>query len=606
MSPTPIRQVRTQLVLGVAAVLVMVWAGVAHQLGSERGEAVRVATQQGQNLARAVADQFSSYAGTVDRLLRRLRIHWIRDPVRFAEAVALEQDLRKNALQARISVIDAHGWLAYASPAQKRVFLGDREYFKAHRNRPADELRIGNPARDDASGEILIRFTRPILDKRGGFSGVLAISVSPDVFTRFYKGLELGPASLVGIMRLDNTLLLRWPDIGSSGRRVLDLPAGAAGAASSGSYIRQSGIDGVERLYSYRKFTDLPLIAGVGQGFDAVLADYRAERLLYLATGGLVSLAILGLGLLLLSKLRREEHVESALSQSEARFRSLTQLASDMYWEQDAEYRFVSASRGGPGWSIKGRSEAIGKRRWDFPYVNMTEADWARHIAALDARQPFQDLELCGLRSGRKVWVSVSGEPIFDASGAFTGYRGIGKDITARKRSEQLQTLEHVVNRSLAEASDTSSAVQSAIRAICENEGWECGRYFGWDERDGLLRLASSWSAPGAAMEQFIENSRGLTYAPGVGLAGIVWQTGRPLWVPDIAADPRVSRAGFAGDTGMRGAFVFPVIADGKPIGVLAFNSREVREPEERLLQAILVIGSQIGQFLRRRQGEDE
>src|SRR5690242_187208 len=525
MSPTPIRQVRTQLVLGVAAVLVMVWAGVAHQLGSERGEAVRVATQQGQNLARAVADQFSSYAGTVDRLLRRLRIHWIRDPVRFAEAVALEQDLRKNALQARISVIDAHGWLAYASPAQKRVFLGDREYFKAHRNRPADELRIGNPARDDASGEILIRFTRPILDKRGGFSGVLAISVSPDVFTRFYKGLELGPASLVGIMRLDNTLLLRWPDIGSSGRRVLDLPAGAAGAASSGSYIRQSGIDGVERLYSYRKFTDLPLIAGVGQGFDAVLADYRAERLLYLATGGFVSLAILWLGLLLLSKLRREERVESALSQSEARFRSLTQLATDMYWEQDSEYRFVSAAGGGPDWMAKGLVEAVGKRRWDLPFLNMTEADWAAHRELLDSRKPFQDLEMCRLDgSGRKVWISVSGEPVFDASGAFTGYRGIGKDITERKRAEQLQTLEHAVNRSLAEASDAKSAVQSAMRAICETEGWECARYFGWDAREGVLRFNASWNVPGAAIEQFIEKSRGFTYAPGVGLAGIVWQ----------------------------------------------------------------------------------
>src|SRR5262249_31669535 len=47
-------------------------------------------------------------------------------------------------------------------------------------------------------------------------------------------------------------------------------------------------------------------------------------------------------------------------------------------------------------------------------------------------------------------------------------------------------------------------------------------------------------------------------------------------------------------------------IAEGKAMGVLTFNSREVRQAEERLLQAIRVIGAQIGQFLRRQQGEDD
>src|SRR5437773_5245825 len=56
----------------------------------------------------------------------------------------------------------------------------------------------------------------------------------------------------------------------------------------------------------------------------------------------------------------------------------------------------------------------------------------------------------------------------------------------------------------------------------------------------------------------------------------------------------------------MHGAFVFPVNAEGKTIGVLAFNSRQVREPEDRLLQAIRVIGSQIGQYLRRKQAEED
>jgi diguanylate cyclase (GGDEF)-like protein/PAS domain S-box-containing protein len=129
---------------------------------------------------------------------------------------------------------------------------------------------------------------------------------------------------------------------------------------------------------------------------------------------------------------------QSELARSEQRFRSLTELSSDMYWEQDEEYRFVAAAGSGPEWVIKGRREAFGKRRWDFPYLNMSEADWAAHIALLDARRPFRDLELCRLDESRKrVWVSVSGEPVFDATGRFKGYRGVGKDITERKRGEE-------------------------------------------------------------------------------------------------------------------------------------------------------------------------
>jgi len=70
-----------------------------------------------------------------------------------------------------------------------------------------------------------------------------------------------------------------------------------------------------------------------------VLAEYRTERNVYLAAGAILTLTVLWFGAVLLSKLRREESVENALlSESEARFRSLTELASDMYWEQDAQH----------------------------------------------------------------------------------------------------------------------------------------------------------------------------------------------------------------------------------------------------------------------------
>src|SRR5712664_627000 len=606
MNSTPIRQLRIQVITAIAVIVVSIWGAVAYQVVSERQAALRIAAQHGKNLSSTVAEHFSSYASGADLLLQRLRVQWTRDPKRFPEAVAVEKGVRKDAFAVQVAVIGADGWLAYTDlrESKQRVFLGDREHFKVHRGGGSDQLYISNPVSGRVSGKVSIQFTRPVLDRNGKFAGVLVLSVSPQALIRVYEALDLGSNGLVGIRRLDNTRLLRWPDLdGTENVPSLEIPSNAP----TGNQIRRGNRDGVERLLSYRKVPGFPLYAVVGQSLDSLLADFSRGRLFYLSAGAFGSLVVLLLGLMMLSSLKRGERVENELIDSERRVRSLTDLSSDMYWEQDDQYRFTSSSGSGPEWMVKGLREAAGKRRWDFKYENMTEKDWAAHIALLDGRKSFHDLEFCRLHeSGGKTWMSVSGEPVFDSSGVFKGYRGVGKDITDRKRAGQLQALEHAVNRSLADAGNATAAVQAAIRAICESEGWECGRYFHPDEKAAVMRFGVAWSVPNEAVDRYIAGSRDITYAPGVGLMGRVWQSGQPLWVSDLFKDTRVSQPALARDTGMHGAFVFPVISEGKTIGVLAFNSREVREPEDRLMEAISVIGSQIGQFLQRKQQEEE
>ena len=302
----------------------------------------------------------------------------------------------------------------------------------------------------------------------------------------------------------------------------------------------------------------------------------------------------------------RQVSAKRELSESEQRFRSLTQLSADVYWEQDEQYRFTSFSDSVRRPNAVAPNALLGKRRWELPHVNMTPADWQRHIAQLDARQPFHDLELCHLVAGRRVWISTSGEPVFDADGRFKGYRGIVKDISERKRAGELRELEHSVTRSLAESDSAPRALEGAIRTICLSEGWECGRYFGEDAKAGVVRFSVGWGIADETVQRFLAASAGAVYPPGVGLAGRAWQSGEALWVPEVRRDPRVFRRSLARDSGMQGAFVFPVSGGGRPLGVLAFNSRAIREPEEALLQAIQVVGSQIGQFLQRKQAEQE
>ena len=88
-------------------------------------------------------------------------------------------------------------------------------------------------------------------------------------------------------------------------------------------------------------------------------------------------------------------------------------------------------------------------------------------------------------------------------------------------------------------------------------------------------------------------------------MSGKVWQSGQPLWIPDITKDARALTAIFKAESGVRGAFVIPVKAEGKTVGVFAFNSHEIREPDTHLLAAVQAIGGQVGGYLHRRLAED-
>lgn len=128
------------------------------------------------------------------------------------------------------------------------------------------------------------------------------------------------------------------------------------------------------------------------------------------------------------------------LRASEARFRSLTEMSSDIYWETDTGHRNVrgAADKRPSNYSKFQRSTQFGECIWEIPSLSPDEAGWQAHRALRDAHLPFRNFEYSRLGTdGAERYISISGDPMFDPSGAFTGYRGVGTDITERKRAER-------------------------------------------------------------------------------------------------------------------------------------------------------------------------
>ncbi|MBI2746499.1 MAG: EAL domain-containing protein [Burkholderiales bacterium] len=132
---------------------------------------------------------------------------------------------------------------------------------------------------------------------------------------------------------------------------------------------------------------------------------------------------------------RAQDEQRQHLQESETRFRSLAEMSTDWYWEQDTRYRFSLMSR---GLDKTGVDTYLGWTRWEMPIVGVSDAQWAEHRAMLDRHEPFRNfIYQVRAMNGELRTFSVSGVPMFDAQGVFTGYRGIGSDITDRQSAEQ-------------------------------------------------------------------------------------------------------------------------------------------------------------------------
>lgn len=570
--------------------------------------ATKTAEQHTETLSRALRDQLDARLTAVEGLVRLVTAEAQREGLDVAALRMARMVAGRSGKFAEFSLFDAAGEKIWESRAMAISPAIIAEHFAAHRQtEPRLYVSPANRQGDPAVWTFYLSY--PMAGRDGKLLGLTLVSINVGQLQKIYDDMNLGPGGTLALLRRDGMLIARVGDGGIISGHDL----------SSNDWIRpalqisrdcrtglmSSPIDGLERVSSFCAMENHPLLVGVGISASAAMAASQSTASRYRIIAGLL-VGLLGGGtLVLLVLLARQQATQSALRDSEARFKALSALGSDWYWEADAEYRVKQISEGFFRMSGRAAEEMLGKACWDNQFITPVGSDWTAHKTVIARCAPFRGLTLRHISAqGVVAYGSLSGEPVFHDDGALAGYRGVGNDITAEIVLRQQLRLQHDVARILGQETDQARAIQQVIETICRTMEWSWGARRHIDPATSVLTCHEHWLAPGIHAHAFVEFARApRTANMKSGTVSLAISRNEIVWYTDFTQKSERRRY-FAEQAGLRGALAMPVRRSRDTEDALEFFSQRVEAPDQVMIDTLEVISREIGQFMDRTEAQ--
>ncbi|MDJ0674464.1 MAG: SpoIIE family protein phosphatase [Calothrix sp. MO_167.B42] len=315
-----------------------------------------------------------------------------------------------------------------------------------------------------------------------------------------------------------------------------------------------------------------------------------------------------------LRRLLKANAAEKALRESEHKYRSVVNNLKEVIFQTDLAGKFTFLN---PAWQeITGFSiqESLGKTLLDF--IHPRDQQWYvaynRILTSQNQNSNQESVPECRYqlrylhRNDSIGWVEIYAHSMLTPDNKLIGISGTINNITDIKRQEIYQKVEYNVTRVLAQSETLKDATPKIIRAICKSLEWDMGELWTINHHKNCLEPVSNWySSPNkfAAFDQWTQN---MYFKLGVGMPGIVWETNEALWISDLVTDMRWQRMSITEKVGLKSGFAVPINSGEERLGVMTFLSCETKYHDAYLLNLMVTIGSQIGQFIKRKQAEEE
>jgi len=291
------RKVLALVWIAAGLLIALTWGQVFRLSNESREREISAAQRDLSNLTRLSQEHASRTLRSADQVMRFVQNEYLEQGKKLDLTALSKQGVIDTEIFNQVGVIDADGIYAYANrPITSKIDLSDREHFRVHLAADTGELFVSKPVIGRATGKWSIQLTRRINRPNGDFAGVVVISIDPTYFTRFYQELNLGPGGLTALYGLDGIARARRvgkeEDFGSNAKSSTMFDRLGKGE-QTGSYTQKSVVDGVDRVFFYRKIPQYSLVTVAGIDLGYLLANHsKAQEALYLQAG-LVSLLVI-------------------------------------------------------------------------------------------------------------------------------------------------------------------------------------------------------------------------------------------------------------------------------------------------------------------------